>query len=400
MFLRKTPIYDFMTTTILVLAALLAAGIAGFLAGRLPARKSFERKASELEKVKGELADEREVTTQIPIVVRRLGESRLSPGAIPGIAVRITKEIFRTPAAGFFASKEGEDGYLLVEGVGFPPDWKGNRRFSCSEGILGTALKAHLVLSKENHLAGQNVWPRPAGTLEGNGVVPDLVAPVAWGGEVYGALVVAGSEVPLDGKRPYAAMIADIMATAFRNSFLAEEANPQVVRDQLTGAYNLTYFAHRFESEIRRSSNYMTPLSILIFDIDHFRKVNEAFGHHAGDIVLKEVAARIRKVTRSSDFTVRYGGEEFVVVMTSSGENQAFLYAERLRETIGAAEFIIRESATPLKITISGGVATFPLVGKSTTELIKAAEQALLAAKRGGRNRTVCAYRTGSERKP
>ncbi len=389
-----------MTTIILILAALLAGGIVGFLAGRLPVRKSFKRKASELEKVKEELANEREITTQIPVVVRRLGESRLSPGAIPGIAVRITKEIFRTPAAGFFAPEKGKTDYLLVEGVGFPPEWKGTSHFSCSEGILGAALKQHIVLSKENYLAGKSDWPRPAGTLEGGGVLPDLVAPVAWGGEAHGVLVVAGSNVPLGGKRPYAAMIADIMATAFRNSFFAEEADPQVVKDQLTGAYNLTYFAHRFESEIRRSKNYMTPLSILIFNIDNFRKVNEAFGHHAGDIVLKEVAARIRKVTRSSDFTVRYGGEEFVVVMTSSSEDQAFLYAERLRQMIGTTEFLIRESGTPLKITISGGVATFPHVGQSTTELIKAAEQALLAAKRGGRNRIVCAYRVGLERKP
>jgi diguanylate cyclase (GGDEF)-like protein len=335
----------------------------------------------------------------MPIIVKRLG-ARLSPGAIPGIAVRTVREIFRTPAAGFFALEKEGDGVCLACGVGFPDDWRGTRRFSSSEGILGAALHQQIVVAKEDYLRGMKSWPLPHGTLEEAGFPPDLVAPVAWGGKTYGALVLCGSEAPLGGKRPYIAMLVDMVASAFQNSIAVQAADLEASTDPLTGLYNRAYFTRRFEPELRRAKNYMAPLSVLILDIDHFKRFNDAYGHLAGDVILTKLAEILRKSTRASDFAVRYGGEEFVIVMTTSNQDQAFRFMDRLRETIAATDFPVPGHDAPLKVTISAGISSFPEDGQSTADLLKAADQALYAAKAGGRNRVLRAARIGLDGKP
>src|SRR3972149_236143 len=229
-----------MTTMFFLVAALLLGGIAGFVAGffvaRIPEsptetdtdkdfrlRRQIQELSAELEKTTKERADDLTIASQIPIIVKRLGE-RLAPGAIPGIAVRITKEIFRTSTAGFFALRKEDGGFYLGCGVGFPNGWKDSRRFSSTEGILGTAARQLIVVAKEDYLAGMKSWPLPPGTLEEAGLLPDLVAPVVWGGRTYGALVLSGSAVPLGGKRPYASMLADLMSSPFPNSIAAQTA--------------------------------------------------------------------------------------------------------------------------------------------------------------------------------
>lgn len=398
----------------LVLGGLLLGGIAGFAAGRLSARslgptqetetemrlkKQVQELSAELQKAAKDRSEGLTIASQIPIIVRRLGE-RLSPGAIPGIAVRTTKEILRTPVAGFFSLRKEQRGFQLVCGVGFPDEWKGKRTFSSNEGIMGAAAQQQIVVTKEDYLAGMRSWPISPGTLEEAGILPDLVAPVVWGGNTYGALVLSGSSEPLGGKRPYASMLADMVASAFQNSIAVETADMEASTDSLTGLYNRTYLARRFEAELRRARNYMAPLSVLILDIDHFKKVNDTYGHPAGDAILKKIAEIIRKFTRASDFVVRYGGEEFVVVMTASNQDQAVQYIDQLREKIAAAEFSVPGHETPLKVTVSAGVSSFPDDGQATTELLKAADQALYAAKAGGRNRVVRAARIGLDGKP
>jgi diguanylate cyclase (GGDEF)-like protein len=346
-----------------------------------------------------ERAGDLSAATQMPIIVKRLGQ-KLAPGAIPGIAVRTAKEIFRTSAAGFFAVREAEGGVTLVCGVGFPDGWKGTRRFSSTEGILGAVARQQITVAKEEFLSGMKQWPAPPGTLEEAGFFPDAVAPVAWGGKTYGLLVLSGASEPLGGKRPYLSMLADMTGSAFQNAIAVEAADLQASTDPLTGAFNRGYFAQRFEAEVRRARNYMAPLSVLLMDIDHFKQVNDTHGHAAGDAILKGLSEIVRKVTRASDFVVRYGGEEFVVVMTSSNQDQAFQYAEQLRQKVAAERFPVPGLEAPLQVTISVGISSFPADGQSTTELLKAADDALYAAKAAGRNRVLRASRVGLDGKP
>jgi diguanylate cyclase (GGDEF)-like protein len=153
--------------------------------------------------------------------------------------------------------------------------------------------------------------------------------------------------------------------------------------DALTGLYNRRYLTQRLSEELVRSYRNKVEFSVLMADVDEFKKYNDAFGHPAGDEVLKKVATILLGSTRSVDCTARYGGEEFAVLLTGTSGDLAAEVAERIRARVEAQEFAGR------KITLSIGIAEFPQNGETADEVISNADEALYAAKRGGRNRVV-----------
>src|SRR5512139_1240699 len=185
-------------------------------------------------------------------------------------------------------------------------------------------------------------------------------------------------------------MLADLAGGALQNAVKGDQLKSASL-DSLTGLYTRRYFTEWFEAELRRANNYRIPLSLFLFDIDHFKAVNDTYGHTAGDKVLRKLGKVIRRHTRGSDLVARYGGEEFVSVMTSSDKEQAFRYAETLRQVIAETKISIPDVERPIGVTISGGISSFPVDGKSSTDLIHAADQALYGAKRKRRNEVVLA---------
>jgi diguanylate cyclase (GGDEF)-like protein len=162
-----------------------------------------------------------------------------------------------------------------------------------------------------------------------------------------------------------------------------EELERLSTSDALTGLYNRRYLTQRLSEELVRSYRHKGSFSVLMADVDEFKKYNDAFGHPAGDEVLKKVATILLSSTRSVDCTARYGGEEFAVLLTGTGGEVANEVAERIRDRVQAQEFAGR------KITLSIGIAEFPENGQTADEVISSADEALYAAKRGGRNRVV-----------
>ncbi len=231
-------------------------------------------------------------------------------------------------------------------------------------------------------------------------MILDFVAPVIVNSVTRGVLVLGGCGVDIAAERQNVAMLADLFSAALQNAITGKLLESSASLDDLTGLCNRRYFTQWFETEIRRARNYLTPLSVFLFDIDHFKKVNDTYGHHAGDLVLRRVAEVVRRNTRSSDLIARYGGEEFAVVMSSANREQSFSYANKLRETIAATGTKIPGLDHPLRVTISGGIATFPGDGETTTDLIKAADNALYGAKRDGRNRIFLADPVGLDGSP
>ena len=132
-----------------------------------------------------------------------------------------------------------------------------------------------------------------------------------------------------------------------------------------------------------------------MFDIDEFKKINDTYGHQAGDIVIKKMAEIVKKNTRSSDLVGRYGGDEFMVLITSTTEEQVASFADKLREKIATTDIAIPGTQVPVRITVSGGLAMFPTHGLSTTDLFRAADDALFESKRQGRNRILFATSVG-----
>jgi diguanylate cyclase (GGDEF)-like protein len=157
------------------------------------------------------------------------------------------------------------------------------------------------------------------------------------------------------------------------------------LRDGLTRAFNKRYFLERLESEVRFARRHSEPLSLVLLDIDHFKKVNDSYGHVTGDHVIASLARKIHEVIRNEDVFARYGGEEFAVLLRSIELTKAMAFADRLRRTIEAFEHTA--GAARFRVTVSCGVAAMPLVASDEPlALIAAADEALYAAKNAGRN--------------
>ena len=164
-----------------------------------------------------------------------------------------------------------------------------------------------------------------------------------------------------------------------------EELERLSASDSLTGLSNRRILTQRLSEELLRSQRQSHSFTVLMLDVDHFKKYNDAYGHPAGDEVLKKVANILRNCTRAGDCTARYGGEEFAVLLSGKSADTALQLAERIRTRVAAEEFVGG------KVTISGGIAEFPHHGHTAEAVISSADEALYEAKRQGRNRVVCA---------
>lgn len=164
-----------------------------------------------------------------------------------------------------------------------------------------------------------------------------------------------------------------------------EKLYNQATRDPLTGLWNRSYVQAEFDKIISLSSRYNRPFSLLLFDIDFFKSVNDTYGHHVGDLVLKKTAQLIMSQLRAHDVAGRYGGEEFISLMPDTSIEGALVAAERLRQEIELFDFSLFGCLR--RVTISIGIAQFPICGRTSEELIKQADAALYTAKQTGRNR-------------
>jgi diguanylate cyclase (GGDEF)-like protein len=158
--------------------------------------------------------------------------------------------------------------------------------------------------------------------------------------------------------------------------------------DGLTQIFNKRYFLETLEREIARSHRYRREMSLVMFDIDHFKKINDSYGHLAGDYVLKHLAQTVKTRIRREDCFARYGGEEFAIVLPEIDGLNAKPFAEKIRQLVEATEFKFENTSMP--VTISMGVATLDMDSTDPQALIKRADERLYEAKSSGRN-CVCA---------
>ena len=158
------------------------------------------------------------------------------------------------------------------------------------------------------------------------------------------------------------------------------------LRDPLTGVWNRRALDMRMEVETDRSRRHGRCLSVIMLDLDHFKSINDQYGHEVGDAVLRQVAQMLEGIIRPTDHLSRYGGEEFVAVLPETPLPGARILAERLREQIGSTAIEISKKVS-LRVTLSAGIATFPEQGDTAGALIHAADKALYEAKKAGRNR-------------
>jgi diguanylate cyclase (GGDEF)-like protein len=166
---------------------------------------------------------------------------------------------------------------------------------------------------------------------------------------------------------------------------LIESLTHAALRDPLTDLLNRRGFEDVFDIELERARRTGAPLSVVVGDLDRFKRINDEFGHPAGDEALRRIGDTISSAKRRFDSAARVGGEEFALLAPNSDEHGAYMLAERIRSDVERAF----DSGSRAPLTVSFGIATYPLHGQSAEALLRAADQALYAAKRLGRNRTV-----------
>ncbi len=179
----------------------------------------------------------------------------------------------------------------------------------------------------------------------------------------------------------------DVLAIEY--ALLYERTRQLAITDRLTGLYNFGYFLDRLKEEKMRAERYHRLLSLIILDIDHFKKYNDTNGHPAGNEVLKKIAEILKIEAREVDIVARYGGEEMVIILPETSRKRAAELAERIRETVAATVFGKMESQPLKKVTLSAGVATYPVDASNEDSLIKKADSSLYDAKSRGRNQVV-----------
>ncbi|MBF0545712.1 MAG: diguanylate cyclase [Candidatus Riflebacteria bacterium] len=210
-----------------------------------------------------------------------------------------------------------------------------------------------------------------------------IMIPIMHQGEFLGMMHLRekspGSEFP-ERDQKLIRVFALQLGVAVKNAKLYEQA----ITDGMTHLYLHRYFKTRLFDEIKRAERFKRHLALIMMDIDHFKKFNDNYGHQMGDEVLKRVASIMRKALRTHDIPVRYGGEEFAIVLPETELNGALAVAERIRRMIESDDLEMLEKR--VKITCSMGVSVYPENAKCMETLIKAADQALYDSKRNGRN--------------
>ncbi|MGD8910480.1 MAG: DUF484 family protein [Chromatiales bacterium] len=197
----------------------------------------------------------------------------------------------------------------------------------------------------------------------------------------------------------FLARLGKITGVCLENTINRERLLISGLTDPLTELHNRRYLDRRLNEELSRANRYHQPLSCLFIDADHFKRINDNYGHQAGDCVLRELANRIRSQLRASDVATRYGGEEFALLLPQTNLNEALLLAERIRHEVAQSPIQL-EDGQAASLTVSIGVSeTLPMLGKSRHQevgehLLASADQALYQAKANGRNRIECLTQT------
>lgn len=179
--------------------------------------------------------------------------------------------------------------------------------------------------------------------------------------------------------------LADYIAIAIDNAKNFEKIQELTIKDDLTCLYNTRFFHEMLEREIKRAMRKKRDLSLIFMDLDHFKEVNDTYGHLYGSMLLKQVAEVIRNSVRNIDIPIRYGGDEFVIILPETNKNQAEVVAKRILENIRNSIFL-QEEGLNLKLTASIGFASYPEDAKDKEGLIKSADNAMYQVKNTTRN--------------
>ncbi|MAQ18676.1 MAG: diguanylate cyclase [Sandaracinus sp.] len=218
-----------------------------------------------------------------------------------------------------------------------------------------------------------------------------LILPLVVREDAIGTVALAAERAGAYGMtvRPTLQVLANQLAVSLSNAQAVRRLEQMATTDGLTGCLNKRAFLEELDRKLRSATRFGRKLSLIVTDIDHFKSVNDTYGHATGDVVIKELGAILRRAKRETDIVARFGGEEFCVLCEETDTEGGLLLAERIREELKATTF--RTELGKLNVTASLGVATYPEHADDSHALFEASDKALYAAKHGGRDQVQCA---------
>jgi two-component system, cell cycle response regulator len=302
------------------------------------------------------------------------------------IAITSVKDLVVADFVSISLLKENE--YTVVRAEGYQAEGLEGCKFAKNDGLVGQAIQCNHwmppmasypdpapVFSKENPISGlKSLLIVPLSQQENNAI---------------GALTIASKKEGMFGReqRHLMELIGSQIATKIELAQAHEKIYQMALTDGLTGLNNHRTFQLGLDNMLIRARRQSSSICLILCDIDHFKKINDMYGHPFGDQVLKKVAEILKLSIRKVDLAARYGGEEFALILEASDEEGAIIQSERVRHSIEELRF--SSKGEKISITMSFGLASYPVDGDNKAELIDRADQALYCAKESGRNRTV-----------
>jgi diguanylate cyclase (GGDEF)-like protein len=268
-------------------------------------------------------------------------------------------------------------------------EWVG-KRFAHNTGLVSMVVQNRCPLPyRAEHDPGQVVlskrfaWPQQRSLL---------VLPLILQDRALGTLILSAKRRNAFGDtvRPTLEVLASHLAVSFANARMVHKLETMATTDGLTGLLNKRAMLDAATQKVAAAARFQRYLSVLIADIDFFKKVNDTYGHDVGDVVIRGLADILKRQKRATDLVARFGGEEFVVVCEQTDDKGALLLGERIREDLKKTVF--RSAGTTFSVTCSIGIATFPEAGRTWEELFKSSDEALYVSKRSGRDRTTASH--------
>lgn len=244
-------------------------------------------------------------------------------------------------------------------------------------------------------LIDNDVNPNNYDFTKGRNVKSFLCAPLQLKGKTHGLVLIEHS-IPNafdDANVKLLEIITQQVSIAIENARLYEQLHEHANTDGLTQVYNRVYFQTRLREELCNAKENGYEVSVIIYDIDNFKDYNDTYGHLFGDEVLKSMATTVKESVRKDDVVARFGGEEFIILFSRTGEDVAYQKAEELRKKLSNITVNCKDNIISRPVTVSMGVSTFPKFAENEFELIDSADQALYEAKRRGKNCVVLGHK-------
>jgi diguanylate cyclase (GGDEF)-like protein len=386
-----------LTIAIILLVLTPAAVVAAFFSGKWKAQslerentilalEDLRQKVVSLESHNGGLRRELESSAQkgekflyllgrLPEAVKQIS-SNLSFDELITATLRLTKDLTGAATVEIYMFNHSSGRFYRVAAYG--PNRGDSVEIMQGDGLIGKAAELKTIVSLE-HTGTRADEPEQEGI--------DTAIPILYKDSLLGAIAIGKMQQCTGNEKRFLAMIANLMAVALNNIRQLEDAKDEAARDALTGLYNRHFFLQKAKEALLSSESYDFPVSVVIFDIDHFKNYSDANDRVHCDALLRDIGRLLRANTRSTNIVARYGEEEFILLLENVGSSVALKCAENIRKLVEGYPFPYRAKQPLGCISLSSGIATFPSDGVTVEALITHAGEALYISKSAGGNR-------------